>query len=122
MCHPTELRVLTVGEMAAVQEFPPDWQFSGNPVDKCRQVGNAVPPRLGKITGEVIAELIDAIKTRSYSSDKLIPSTIQHIRPHVRTKSYYRNGKALAGNHCYYQSKIGDDLDQLPLFEEQESS
>jgi len=30
MCHPTELRAITVGEAAAIQEFPRDWQFSGN--------------------------------------------------------------------------------------------
>src|SRR5262249_47538472 len=36
MCHPTELRALTVGELAAIQEFPREWAFMGQAADKCR--------------------------------------------------------------------------------------
>lgn len=29
MCHPTELRAISVGEAAAIQEFPDYWKFEG---------------------------------------------------------------------------------------------
>lgn len=56
MCHPDELRVLSVGECAKVQEFPDGWVFVGTPAEQMTQVGNAVPTRLGRVTGELIAE------------------------------------------------------------------
>lgn len=98
MCHPLETRAITVGEAAAIQEFPRDWKFQGNTQSKFRQVGNAVPVRLGKVVGEVIQDL--------FSSDPLLinpqESRIIHIRPHVRTRSFWKNGVALAGDHDYY--------------------
>jgi DNA (cytosine-5)-methyltransferase 1 len=103
MCHPEELRALTVGEMAAVQEFPPRWQFQGSPTEKCRQIGNAVPPRLGRVAGAVVLELLDMFDTVGRKSGKRAPSTIRHVRPHVRTRSYFKDGRALAGKHCYYE-------------------
>ena len=115
MCHPTEVRALTVGEMAAIQEFPRSWRFSGSPTDKCRQVGNAVPPRLGLVAGQVAMELLNQIQARKRTKNvtTLTPSSVQHIRPHVRTRSFYKKGKALAGNHGYYDGKQDD---QATLF------
>ena len=43
LCHPTELRPLSVGEYAAIQTFPPSFVLAGKTVDKYRQLGNAVP-------------------------------------------------------------------------------
>lgn len=103
MCHPTELRTLTVGEMAAVQEFPSSWKFAGSPTDKCRQIGNAVPVRLGMIVGEAVNALLNQIETKKQKLKPLIPSVIKHLRPHVRTRTFYRGGKVYAGDHCYYE-------------------
>lgn len=57
LCHPTEVRPLTVGEYAQIQQFPSDWAFSGSVREKYRQLGNAVPLGLGEAVGRVLAEL-----------------------------------------------------------------
>ena len=51
LCHPVETRALSLREYARIQEFPDEWEFSGTVSEQYRQVGNAVPTRLGKIAG-----------------------------------------------------------------------
>ena len=51
MCHPVELRSLTVRESARIQTFPDDWIFSGSVSSKYKQIGNAVPMLLAKEIG-----------------------------------------------------------------------
>ena len=51
LCHPDELRPLSVQEYAAIQTFPIDYSFSGKLDDKYRQIGNAVPPVFGEAIG-----------------------------------------------------------------------
>lgn len=58
LCHPTELRPLSVREYARVQEFPDDWVFSGPVRKKYEQVGNAVPLGLGEAAGRAIREVM----------------------------------------------------------------
>jgi DNA (cytosine-5)-methyltransferase 1 len=101
MCHPTETRALTVGELAAVQEFPRDWRFVGTPTEKCRQIGNAVPPRLGRVAGEAISAAIRLRESQGVTRSKA-PSAVEHLRPHVRTRSFFKRGKALKLNASYY--------------------
>jgi DNA (cytosine-5)-methyltransferase 1 len=43
LCHPKELRPLSVEEYAAIQTFPPEYTFAGKLDDLYRQIGNAVP-------------------------------------------------------------------------------
>lgn len=43
---PGRMRRITVQEAAALQTFPPGWDFQGRQVAQFRQVGNAVPPNL----------------------------------------------------------------------------
>lgn len=123
MCHPSELRAISVGEAAAIQEFPIDWLFSGNTSSKFRQIGNAVPVRLGRIAGEVIVRLLDRICSKEVSDKSLPENQVIHIRPHVRTRTFYKNGTAYAGNHCYYSEAESANSDiQLKLFEQSETN
>ncbi|MDE0626329.1 MAG: DNA cytosine methyltransferase [Bryobacterales bacterium] len=54
LCHPTELRPLTVGEYARIQQFPDDWTFEGPVRKRYEQVGNAVPIGLGAAIGRAL--------------------------------------------------------------------
>ncbi|MCB9091240.1 MAG: DNA cytosine methyltransferase [Halobacteriovoraceae bacterium] len=49
--HPTQLRKFTLRELAMIQSFPPDYQFKGSRTAVIKQIGNAVPPLLGKLFG-----------------------------------------------------------------------
>ena len=46
--HPSGLRPFTIREKACLQTFPNDHAFSGSCTTKQRQIGNAVPPFLGR--------------------------------------------------------------------------
>lgn len=54
LCHPTELRPLTVAEYARIQQFPDHWTFEGPVRKKYEQVGNAVPTGLGAAVGRAL--------------------------------------------------------------------
>ncbi len=58
LCHPTELRPLSVREYARIQQFPDDWVFEGSTAAKYRQIGNAVPVGLGHQIGRSILKYI----------------------------------------------------------------
>jgi DNA (cytosine-5)-methyltransferase 1 len=114
MCHPTELRAISVGEAAAIQEFPTHWKFSGNTTAKFRQVGNAVPIRLGCIAGEVVQHLLDRIPLRPSETKPIINHRIIHIRPHVRTRTFWKDGEVFAGDVSYYHDEERNE--QLSLY------
>jgi DNA (cytosine-5)-methyltransferase 1 len=57
--HPRQSRTLTVREAARLQTFPDDFRFDGPPSAAFRQIGNAVPPRLGFVMGQAIRESLD---------------------------------------------------------------
>ena len=54
LCHPTELRPLSVREYARIQQFHDDWVFSGSVANRYRQIGNAVPVGLGYVIGTTV--------------------------------------------------------------------
>lgn len=58
--HPEQNRTLTIREAARVQTFPDHFRFAGAPTSAFRQIGNAVPPRLGRAIGEAVAEVLTA--------------------------------------------------------------
>ncbi len=63
--HPQLPRVLTAREMARLQSFPDDFIFEGNKSKQLIQIGNAVPPLLGKAIGLAIrASADEALKNK----------------------------------------------------------
>lgn len=57
--HPTQDRILSVREAARLQSFPDSTHFQGNLVEQYKQVGNAVPPLLGKALGQSILRCLE---------------------------------------------------------------
>jgi len=49
--HPDQNRLVSVRECARSQGFPDTYKFYGTPLEKHRQIGNAVPPPMGKALG-----------------------------------------------------------------------
>jgi DNA (cytosine-5)-methyltransferase 1 len=51
-----EYEFLSDGELLMLQTFPRHRYLYGTRMERARQIGNAVPPLLGKVVGEAIAE------------------------------------------------------------------
>ncbi len=60
--HPEDIRILTTRETARIQSFPDSFRFFGSFTDMAGQLGNAVPPLIGKILGEAIAQRLNRLK------------------------------------------------------------
>ena len=52
--HPFLNRSITPREAARIQSFPDDFIFYGPKSSVCKQIGNAVPPLLGKAIGQAV--------------------------------------------------------------------
>jgi DNA (cytosine-5)-methyltransferase 1 len=95
LCHPTETRALSIREYARIQEFPDDWKFCGTVSEQYAQVGNAVPTRLGKVAGEVIAQNLSALVSNGAKPTcrNTGEPRIVYIQSHVRTRQWFKNGE-----------------------------
>lgn len=54
LCHPTQDRPLSVEEYGLIQEFPIDWEICGPILERYKQIGNAVPIKLGEAIARTI--------------------------------------------------------------------
>ncbi|TVQ81113.1 MAG: DNA cytosine methyltransferase [Bradymonadales bacterium] len=63
--HPFQNRALTTREGARLQGFPDSYRFVGSKTSKNLQIGNAVPPVLGRKVGEQIAQALSQGKQRA---------------------------------------------------------
>ncbi|GAA1292228.1 DNA cytosine methyltransferase [Saccharothrix xinjiangensis] len=62
--HPSENRTLTVREAARIQTFPDDFRFAGTRSHAFQQIGNAVPPMLGKAAATALVPVPVTDKAR----------------------------------------------------------
>ncbi|WP_298374957.1 DNA (cytosine-5-)-methyltransferase [Azospirillum sp.] len=58
--HPFQDRALTPREGARIQGFPDSFEFCGSRAQIVKQIGNAVPPLLGRVIGKALATAMDA--------------------------------------------------------------
>lgn len=52
--HPSQHRVITLREAARLQSIPDSFQFEGLPTQIARQIGNSVPPKLGRAVARAV--------------------------------------------------------------------
>jgi len=56
--HPTQNRALTPREGARIQSYDDTFEFAGNRTQVVKQIGNAVPPLLGKAIAGAVAAML----------------------------------------------------------------
>lgn len=66
LAHPSENRPLSIQEYRAIQQFPDNWNLSGNLKEQYKQVGNAVPVGLGLAIGTHINKLLNKEPIKTY--------------------------------------------------------
>ncbi len=112
LCHPEEVRALTVREYCRIQGFPDEWVVCGTPAQQYAQIGNAVPVRLGEVAGNVLARVLDHFAKEEWQARKERPKTYRkiYIESHVRTRQWYKNGEALQWEDGQDNSNIAYSL------------
>jgi len=69
--HPRQGRTITVREAARIQTFPDWYRFNGPPSAAFKQIGNAVPPLLGKNLARAIRSSLKAGEKRPFSTQQV---------------------------------------------------
>ena len=59
LCHPEELRPLSVEEYKRVQGFPDDWEIPGSTTAKFNLIGNAVPVYLSNAIAKATLKILE---------------------------------------------------------------
>jgi len=95
LCHPTEVRALSLLEYALIQEFPQSWEFRGSTSERYTQAGNAVPVGLGNIAGKEVASALDKLAARDWKpySKRSATYRVVYIQAHVRTRQWFKAGR-----------------------------
>ncbi|MBY0114552.1 DNA cytosine methyltransferase [Paenibacillus xylanexedens] len=56
--HPQKIRAISIREAARIQSFPDDFIFEGTKDSQYQQIGNAVPPLLGRAVAEQVLKYL----------------------------------------------------------------
>ena len=78
--HPSLNRWITVREAARLQSFHDGFIFVGSEWQQLKQVGNAVPPLLGRAMGLVASSLLDSVAPSEKPGYRL-KSSLQTVLP-----------------------------------------
>ncbi|MDU1352870.1 MAG: DNA cytosine methyltransferase [Actinomyces sp.] len=70
--HPVYSRVITVREAARLHGYPDWFRFHGTKWNGFRQIGNSVPPKLGRAVG---SELLKADQVKQTAGELIIPGS-----------------------------------------------
>lgn len=73
LCHPTQLRPLSIEEYARIQQFPDSWTFNGRLETIYKQIGNAVHVGLGQAVGQQIMRFINGQTSANEEARNKIP-------------------------------------------------
>jgi DNA (cytosine-5)-methyltransferase 1 len=90
--HPTQTRSLTPREAARVQSFPDTFNFTGSRSHAFTQIGNAVPPLVGRAVGKGILAYLEQSKR-----------TTKKTRLSINQKTQYINDVEVFINDCHIQ-------------------
>ncbi|KJS87144.1 MAG: hypothetical protein JM58_05250 [Peptococcaceae bacterium BICA1-8] len=72
--HPTQNRAISIREAARLQSFPDSFVFRGTKDSQYQQIGNAVPPLLGRAIAEKVLELL-GISIKDRLEDIIMPKS-----------------------------------------------
>lgn len=86
--HPHQDRTITVREAARLQSFPDTFRFVGSKGEQYRQVGNAVPPILGR----AVAESVLGMMAEGQHGASLAATAAASARGHHRGDSRRASG------------------------------
>ena len=56
--HPEQNRVISLREAARLHTIPDEWKFAGTPTQIARQIGNSVPPALGRAVARSVRQAL----------------------------------------------------------------
>lgn len=69
--HPKQDRALTPREGARLQSFDDDFDFAGNRTQVAKQIGNAVPPLLGRAIAMTVLEMLGETSVNGYGRPRV---------------------------------------------------
>lgn len=98
LCHPTQLRPLSIEEYARIQQFPDSWTFNGRLETIYKQIGNAVHVGLGQAVGQQIMRFINGQTSANEEARNKIPYS-----RYKNTK--YRDFAIMFGQRTYNLTK-----------------
>lgn len=85
--HPEQNRTLTVREAARLQTFPDWFRFAGPPSAAFKQIGNAVPPRLGKAVGSSLRDALASGASKPPATEEISALLVRWFTEGNRTSS-----------------------------------
>ncbi len=104
LCHPTELRPLSIEEYARIQQFPDTWIFEGRIESIYKQIGNAVPVGLGLAVGNQIIRHINHETKPEDESNNYIPYSRYLNSTDDICSEYHKRNINLKNNNYEQQS------------------